>query len=324
MGSLEEGPEAKMSGSDVQFYIHPQSTALNTFLPLLHPHLPTSNPLYNRLQAPHNIPSRHCLFAATFPPTISSTSPPSEPYTILFSDRSRHHESQIWTFNTLCTLPTLSSAQQNTLTVHIESAIYFLKNTPIPEAPGWPFSPILRFASNHVFISNSLLKLGEARDAVRRKTRWNLWLVSTSSISSRRSIPEGFTVARVPEDQLDIVLSTSSIPRQPSTMLMLPSVGLLNQDGKLVAWGYVGIDGSFATLYVLPEYRGKGLASVVAVELLSRLDRGEFGDMGYGGKSWWVHSDVYAGNGGSEGVMKSLGGYVGWESTYIWIDSEKF
>jgi GNAT superfamily N-acetyltransferase len=186
----------------------------------------------------------------------------------------------------------------------------------------------LKFAINHEAIGNALLKIGEARDAVPRITRWNNWLVSTSLIASgsreRKPIPEGFTVARVPEDQLDIVLCTSSIPRQPSTMLMLPSVGLLNEDGKLVAWGYVGIDGSFATLYVLPEYRGKGLASVVAVELLTRLDRGEFGDMGYEGKSGWVQSDVYVGNEGSEGVMKSLGGFVGWQSTYIWIDSEKF
>jgi len=91
-----------------------------------------------------------------------------------------------------------------------------------------------------------------------------------------------------------------------------------------VAWGYVGIDGSFATLYVMPDHRGKGLASHVAVELLSRLDRGEFKDMGYDGSSGYVHSDVKVGNKESEGVMRTLGGRVGWESSYIWIDSEKF
>lgn len=131
-------------------------------------------------------------------------------------------------------------------------------------------------------------------------------------------------MARVPEDQLDIVMATSSIPRQAATLLLLPSVGLLNEEGKLVAWGYIGIDGSFATLYVLPNHRGKGLASLVAVDLLGRLARGEFHDMGFDGSSGWTHSDVYVGNKESEGVMKSLGGHVGWESSYIWIDSDKF
>ena len=107
-------------------------------------------------------------------------------------------------------------------------------------------------------------------------------------------------------------------------MLQLPNVGLLNQQGRLVAWAYVGIDGSFITLYVLPEYRGKGLATYVAVEMLVRLDRGEFADLGFDGSSGWVHSDVKQGNGGSEGVMMSLGGKVGWVSSYVWVDSEKF
>lgn len=131
-------------------------------------------------------------------------------------------------------------------------------------------------------------------------------------------------MARVPENQLDLVISTSSIPRQASTLMLLPNVGLLDRHGNLTAWGYIGIDGSFATLYVLPEYRGKGLAISVAVELLGRLDGGEFTDLGFDGRSGFVHSDVYAGNEGSEGVMKSLGGKVMWESSYIWIDSKQF
>ncbi len=54
-------------------------------------------------------------------------------------------------------------------------------------------------------------------------------------------------------------------------MLLLPNVGILSEAGKLVAWGYIGIDGSFATLYVLEEYRGKGLATSVAVELMAEV-----------------------------------------------------
>jgi hypothetical protein len=98
----------------------------------------------------------------------------------------------------------------------------------------------------------------------------------------------------------------------------------MNPEGKIVAWGYLGIDGSLATLYVLPEYRGKGLATQVAVELLSQLENGGFSDLGYAGKSGYVHSDVKVGNVGSEGVMKSIGGKVEWTSSYLHLDSDKF
>lgn len=210
----------------------------------------------------------------------------------------------------------------------MEASIYLLKNISVPEAPGWPFSPKLRFGCVHEHVVEALVRIGQVKDAIPYMTKWNQWIVSTSNVSSsskeRRALPEGYTISRVPEDQLEIVMATSTIPRQASTLLLLPSVGLRDEKGKLIAWGYIGIDGSFATLYVLPDHRGRGLASYVAVELLSRLEIGEFTDMGFDGSSGWVHSDVKAENRGSEGVMKSLGGRIGWESSYVWIDSEKF
>lgn len=148
--------------------------------------------------------------------------------------------------------------------------------------------------------------------------------LSSAPQESQSKLPPGFTLSRVPEEQLDIVLSTSEIKRQPSTYLVLPSVGVLNESGKLVAWGYIGIDGSLATLYVLPEYRGRGLATRVAMELLGRLARGEYADLGYAGSSGWVHADVKMGNEGSEGVMRALGGEVWWVSSYLWVDGDRF
>ncbi|KAK0100960.1 hypothetical protein ONS95_013051 [Cadophora gregata] len=321
-----------MDGQPVQFYSYAQELALQTFLPLLRSHLPTSNPLFNRLIAPHNVPSRHCLFAATVSPSNidSSSIPPVIPeiYTLLFADRSRHLESQIWLFNPLITYPQpLSASNQIHLMTHLESTILFLKNIQIPQAPGWPFLPILKFGCLHETLATTLLSIGNAKGVVRRQTIWNLWLVETGPVSKskkKKELPEGFSMTRVPDEQLDLVLSTSSIPRQAETLKQQPSVGLLDQDGKMVAWGYIGIDASFATLYVLPEFRGRGLAKSVAVELIGRLGRGEFVDLGYDGRSGWVHSDVYEGNEGSESVMRSLGGRVGWKSIYMWIDSEMF
>lgn len=318
--SFNEGKEP------IKYYNWPQDQATQTLLPILSPHLPYSNPLFNRMNAPHNLPSRHCLFAATFPQGTSTT---PDIYTILFADRSRHEESQIWSFNSLnSTKKPLTTSQKGTLASHMYAAILFFKGSSIPEAPGWPFSPILKFACLHEQLSSTLLEIGQRRDAVRRNTSWNCWMVDTSTISSLsasgKTLPEGYTITRVPDDQLDIVISTSSIPRQPSTYKLLPSVGVLDAHGTLIAWGYVGIDSSFATLYVLPDFRRKGLSSIIGRELLTRLNRGDFSDMGYDGKSGWVHADVYEGNGGSEAVMRSLGGHIAWKSNYVWIDSDKF
>jgi GNAT superfamily N-acetyltransferase len=319
-----------MEEATPSFYVHEQSTALQTFLPVLRPHLPHSNPLYNRLQAPHNIPSRHCVFAATFPPpSPGAATPVPDIFTILFSDRSRHEESQIWTFNSLITRPTpLSQEDQDILSSHVASTVQFLKNLAVPLAPGWPFSPLLRFASVHESMTRSFQAIAKSTEAIPYLSTWNEWLLPISTLSSiprdPASLPPGYTISRVPEDQLSIVLSTSEIKRQPDTYLILPSVGMLNEDGKLVAWSYIGVDGSFATLYVLPEYRGRGLAKCVGQQLMGRLARGEFKDLGYAGESGWVHSDVKKGNLGSEGVMKALGAEVGWASNYLRVRSDKF
>ncbi|KUJ20185.1 uncharacterized protein LY89DRAFT_473415 [Mollisia scopiformis] len=311
----EEGP--------IKYFSWPQHDALQSFLPTLHPYLPYSNPLYNRMKAPHNLPSRHCLFAATFSPGTTTI---PKIFTILFADRSRHEESQIWTFNSLnSTTKPLTASQQESLTMHMNAAVRFLKESSIPEAPGWPFSPILKFACLHEHLTSTLVAIGNPSNAVPRQSHWNCWLVNTSTISpaSEKALSEGYTITRVPDDQLDIVISTSSIPRQPSTYKLLPSVGVLDPNDKLIAWGYVGIDGSFATLYVLPDFRGRGISSIIGRELLSRLNNGDFSDMGYDGKSGWVHSDVYDGNAGSEAVMRGLGGFIAWKSSYVWIDSAR-
>jgi GNAT superfamily N-acetyltransferase len=124
--------------------------------------------------------------------------------------------------------------------------------------------------------------------------------------------------------QIEVVISTSTVLRQKSTYLLLPSVGILNPSGLLVAWGYIGPDSTLATLFVQPDFRGRGLAKIVAVNLLNQLHAGGFTDMGFDGSSGWAHSDVYDGNEGSEAVMKALGGKMICTTSYVWIDSEKF
>lgn len=237
--------------NEVQFYIHPQNTISEILVPNLHEHLPYSNPIYSRMLAPHNIPSRHCLFAATFPPDA----PVPHLYTIIFSDRSRKTESQIWVFNPLITSfysTPLSQEHNSLLTTHLKTLLKFLRETVIPEAPGHPFSPILKFACLHETITNTLASLLQSQSQssssslIVHHTRWNLYLIPTATpiIPSSRNLPLSLTISRVPPEHIHLVVSTSSIPREPSTLLAQPSLCLLTAEGEMVAWAFIGIDGT--------------------------------------------------------------------------------
>ncbi|KAJ8068784.1 hypothetical protein OCU04_002480 [Sclerotinia nivalis] len=325
-----ESPTPSSLVNEVQFYIHPQKTISETLIPILYEHLPYSNPIYSRMLAPHNTPSRHCLFAATFPPYGQVPAL----YTILFSDRSRKTESQIWVFNPLIT-PSYPQplSQENTslLAIHIKTLLKSLKETVIPEAPGHPFDPILKFACLHETITNTLTTLLQSQSQsqsqstsspiIAHHTRWNLYLIPTN-LSSSHDLQPPFTISRVPPEHIHLVVSTSSIPREPSTLLAQPSLCLLTAEGEMIAWAFIGIDGTLATLYVQPSHRGQGLATHIARLLVHRLGRGEFRDLGFTGESRWVHADVKDGNGGSEGVMRGLGGKKSWVSSYFWVDCE--
>jgi len=99
------------------------------------------------------------------------------------------------------------------------------------------------------------------------------------------------------------------------------------------------IDGSLATLYVVPEYRNNGIAKAVASSLLEKLHRGEFGGLNngqgvdgeaekeeekdllpFGQGSGWVHAEVKEGNRGSEKVVEGLGGKRVGMNRYVFVD----
>ncbi|OBT82771.1 hypothetical protein VE02_08084 [Pseudogymnoascus sp. 03VT05] len=324
-------PEA-IAGA-VAFHRWPQDLAQTVLISVLQDHLPHSNPLYNRILAPQNTPSRHCLFAATFPP---STSPnPSSTPTILFADRSRHTEAQIWLFNPLTALSSLSTTQSDTLNAHAKAAIAFLRDTPVPAAPGWPFLPLLKFGCIPTHFADAITSVSRPFDAVKHDTNWTHFNIPLAGPHAS-PLPEGFQIAPVPREQLGLVIATSGIPREAETLQGLPSVAILDDGGEMVAWAFVDVDGSLATLFVVAEQRGKGLAKAVAGALMGKLGRGEFrginggrsgavdGDDGllpFGQGSGWVHSEVKEGNSRSENVVGGLGGKRCGMSRYVFIAS---
>lgn len=252
-GTITTSPTSSPPANEFQFYIHPQETISETLIPSLYEHLPYSNPIYSRMLAPPNTPSRHCLFAATFPPGAKVP----VLYTILFSDRSRKTESQIWIFNPLitpsCPKP-LPPENSSLLSNHLKTLLLFLKATVIPEAPGYPFNPILKFACLHETITDSLTSLlsssslSSSQPPIPYHTCWNLYLIPTTSnpspILSPQNPPHPFTISRVPPQHIHLVVSTSSIPREASTLLAQPSLCLLTPSEEMVAWAFIGIDGT--------------------------------------------------------------------------------
>ena len=65
MGDLGVLPQ--QDSAAIKFYAWPQDLAQTSLVTTLKDALPHSIPIYNRILAPHNTPSQHCLFAASIP-----------------------------------------------------------------------------------------------------------------------------------------------------------------------------------------------------------------------------------------------------------------
>ncbi|CAG7972228.1 unnamed protein product [Penicillium olsonii] len=125
---------------------------------------------------------------------------------------------------------------------------------------------------------------------------------------------------------LDLVQSRTSIPRPRGQLATMPGVAIYRDestgtdaDEEPIAWGFLGVDGSVATLHVEPDHRGRGLAVPLSREIICRgmVPDGLFGPGTFEFDSQtqdlaaaWGHSDVSAGNSASRRVMEKLGGQV--------------
>ena len=141
-------------------------------------------------------------------------------------------------------------------------------------------------------------------------------------------LPNGmhWDVVRPADHQL--VMQTNALVRSSSTLAGLPSVairrGERNNGGgtgvddvddaeELVAWGFLGVDGSVRTLYCVPTYRRQGLARMVVVKLVKHGLR-EFGDGDL------AHVDVASENVASIRLFEALGAEYKQDSYWLRID----
>ncbi|PIA93245.1 hypothetical protein CB0940_05042 [Cercospora beticola] len=81
-------------------------------------------------------------------------------------------------------------------------------------------------------------------------------------------LPAGLHWGELEQQHFVLVRSRTQIPRQDRTLAVLPNVAIFeSQIGKPIAWVFVGLDGSLTTLHVEEEWRGKGLAKMIAVKI---------------------------------------------------------
>jgi GNAT superfamily N-acetyltransferase len=126
---------------------------------------------------------------------------------------------------------------------------------------------------------------------------------------------------------VELVRSRTHIPREPQTLLSMPSVVVYHDDSKEieeengpspVAWGFMWLDGSLATLHVEPEHRGKGLAVLLSREIMRRgMDSGKYGTAG---PLAYTHTDVALENTASRRVMEKVGGQGRWSITWTVVE----
>lgn len=112
-----------------------------------------------------------------------------------------------------------------------------------------------------------------------------------------------------------IVLARSPIPRSLATLAQMRNVAVLDADDTPVSWGFVGRDGSIASLWTEEAWRRRGLAAVVArrlMQVVSKKDEGN--DVVY------FHADVGMDNVGSGRVMEAVGGRVWWRVAWVEVE----
>lgn len=191
------------------------------------------------------------------------------------------------------------------------------------------------------------------------------------------SLPPGYAFSTPRRDELALTISRTEIPKTEDTLARLGSVGVRYtpvpptsastststctttnpnptptptptptappdppQQSDLIAWAFLGPDGSLTSLHVEPAHRGRGLAKAVSRRLFRRLaddasavgfrpvaiddddddnGDGDDGDDGVTGGGW-AHSDVAVENAGSAGVARGLGGKEGWRVRWVGVD----
>jgi ribosomal protein S18 acetylase RimI-like enzyme len=153
---------------------------------------------------------------------------------------------------------------------------------------------------------------------------------NTEVISTATTGPDAsrWLVTDLEESDLELVRSTSHVQRTIEYLRIRIPVSTCIRDSdsadgrRPVAWLVKQSDGSFGTLYVDPDYRGKRLGELVVTECIKRL-RESSGDKGLA--SQWYFVEVFQENPLGTGFFSRLKGWeAGWETWWARLDVTKY
>lgn len=315
-------------------------------LDILRPFLPTSLPLYRRLQIGRFF--QDTVLITNLPSLDEHPSNNEQPWYLAFLDRAARPETEFWIFASWeADIDPSTPSQEASENELMKTLLQHIKSLPLPKSHHQDSldaeaSKIAKESSKDssglthkdyvAHLSNpSIILLGaihERTSQIIHRLGLHDWAAPNDtyifsslpeSLPESKPLPEGLHWSQLQYSDLALVRSRTQIPRQAKTLAILPHFTIRNAEDVPVAWAFVGLDGSLTTLHVEPEYRGKGLAKAITAKLFQEKMDWLWED----GVDKMSHGYVIEGNDASSAVCSSLGGKNGWKAYWIRVNLER-
>ncbi|CAK4031357.1 acetyltransferase like [Lecanosticta acicola] len=328
----------------------PSTAAHAQALSLLRPHLPTSLPLYRRIQQGRFFASTALL--ANLDSLARAEPSPGEPWLLALVDRASRPETEVWMFgswesSSLSSCP--PSAVQDEV---LRNLVWKIRSFPLPASihrqerleklhkdsssndtdhsgtsradyAAHRFDAnIMLFGAVHESTAKCLERLGVVKHVFENSAHF---IPNHTYVFDRKdlpplptSLPSGFRWGELDQRHFPLVRSRTMIPRQDRTLAVLRSLAIFpnDSDQQPIAWAFIQLDGSLSTLHVEPEWRGRGLAKMISTKLLVE----KMPALWEKGVTEWAHAYVIEGNRASCRVCEAVGGRREWDAYWVRVD----
>lgn len=298
------------------------------------------------------------------------------PWIAAFIDLSAPGTTQGWVFgswelpqpsNSTSTSSDISSLHKEL----VHSLFHHIHSTLVPAMPiappaswcwlrengKWVSQPYSRAKVLFGTLHEGVRKLIDNQSVARIDAMYDKWIFGPETLSNEQTngeaeakgLPEGYVFGTLDERELQTVLEGTPIPRLLGYLKEVVNAGVYyagdnnkgSGNGELVAYAFLGKDGSLGSLEVKSAHRGKGLAGQLSRELFGRqadtfsfppdldgaaaprtkLGPGEGQLLGREEREgWFSHADVGIENTGSQRVMEKLGGKMVWKVCWVEVD----
>ena len=306
---------------------------------------------------------------------------PHTPWIAAFIDLSAPGTTQGWVFGSweLPANPAASKTDSKSLsTLHkqlVHSLFHHIHDALVPAMPiappdswcwlrdngKWVSQPYSRAKVLFGTLHEDVRKLIDNKSVARIDAMYDKWIFGPETLLSNeatngdteaKGLPAAYDFGTLDERELQTVLDGTPVPRLLGYLKEVVNAGVYyvgdndkkgSGKGDLVAYAFLGKDGSLGSLEVKSAHRGKGLAGLLSRELFRRqadtfslpLDLNEIAapgtKVGPSGEEqlllgreeqegWFSHADVGVENTGSQRVMEKLGGKMMWRVCWVEVD----